>query len=175
MKKGFTLIELLIVIAILAILATVIVIVLNPTELLRQSRDSTRLSDLNNLNSSIALFLADTATSSWTGDVCRCTTNGTAPPCGSSCTTSTNPSAINGTGWVPINFNLISSGPPLSKLPLDPINNSTYYYVYRSVSTSSTTYKLYGKMESAKYQSQMANDGGATSTWYEVGNDMSLQ
>ena len=46
-KKGFTLIELLIVIAIIAILAVVVVLVLNPAELLRQSRDSQRLSDIS--------------------------------------------------------------------------------------------------------------------------------
>jgi type IV pilus assembly protein PilA len=43
-KAGFTLIELLIVIGVLAILATVVVLVLNPTEMFKQARDSQRLS-----------------------------------------------------------------------------------------------------------------------------------
>ncbi|MFA7201381.1 MAG: type II secretion system protein, partial [Candidatus Paceibacterota bacterium] len=43
--RSFTLIELLIVIGILAILTAAVVIVLNPTELLKQGRDSTRMTD----------------------------------------------------------------------------------------------------------------------------------
>jgi prepilin-type N-terminal cleavage/methylation domain-containing protein len=49
-KAGFTLIELLIVIGILAILATVVVLVLNPTEMFKQARDSQRLSETDALN-----------------------------------------------------------------------------------------------------------------------------
>ena len=41
-RKGFTLLELLIVIAIIAILSVVLVIVLNPAETLRKSRDAQR-------------------------------------------------------------------------------------------------------------------------------------
>ncbi len=44
-RESFTLIELLVVIAILAVLATAVVLVLNPSQLLAQGRDSTRLSD----------------------------------------------------------------------------------------------------------------------------------
>ncbi len=58
-NSSFTLIELLVVIAILAILAVVVVVVINPSELLKQARDSTRLSDLQTLNKAIALFQAD--------------------------------------------------------------------------------------------------------------------
>ena len=52
--KGFTLLELLIVIGILAILAGVVVLVLNPAELLRQARDSQRISDLSTMRSAIS-------------------------------------------------------------------------------------------------------------------------
>ncbi|MFA7202011.1 MAG: type II secretion system protein, partial [Candidatus Paceibacterota bacterium] len=48
--SSFTLIELLIVIGILAILTAAVVIVLNPTELLKQGRDSTRMTDLASLS-----------------------------------------------------------------------------------------------------------------------------
>ncbi|KKU14411.1 MAG: hypothetical protein UX23_C0018G0001, partial [Parcubacteria group bacterium GW2011_GWB1_45_9] len=53
MKKGFTLIELLIVIGLLAILSTVAVLVINPAELLRQARDSQRVSDLGTVHSAL--------------------------------------------------------------------------------------------------------------------------
>ena len=61
-QKGFTLIELLVVIAIIAILAVVVVLTLNPAELLRQSRDSNRLSDFATLKSALGLYAADVAT-----------------------------------------------------------------------------------------------------------------
>lgn len=61
-RRGFTLIELLIVIAIIAVLSVVVILSLNPAELLRQARDSNRLSDMATLKSAIALYLADTAT-----------------------------------------------------------------------------------------------------------------
>jgi prepilin-type N-terminal cleavage/methylation domain-containing protein len=58
-KKGFTLIELLVVIAIIAILSVVVVLTLNPAEMLRRSRDSNRASDLSMIKTSISLYLAD--------------------------------------------------------------------------------------------------------------------
>ena len=51
-RKAFTLIELLVVIAIIAILAVVVVLTLNPAALLQQSRDSSRLSDMQTITSS---------------------------------------------------------------------------------------------------------------------------
>ncbi len=61
MKKqnGFTLIELLTVIAVLSVLATVLVIVINPTEMQRRSRDSKRTADMSSLRRAIDLALAD--------------------------------------------------------------------------------------------------------------------
>lgn len=55
-KKGFTLLELLIVIAILAILAVVLVLVLNPAETLKKSRDAQRMSDLSSLKTAIGVY-----------------------------------------------------------------------------------------------------------------------
>jgi len=55
--KGFILLELLIVIAILAILTTVIILVLNPAEALRKTRDTQRVTDLDNLKTVLSLYL----------------------------------------------------------------------------------------------------------------------
>lgn len=56
-KKGFTLLELLIVIGIIAILSVVVIIVLNPAETLRKSRDTQRMSDLATMKTAIALYM----------------------------------------------------------------------------------------------------------------------
>jgi len=61
-QKGFTLIELLVVIAIIAILAVVVVLTLNPAELLRQARDSNRISDFATIKSAISLYSEDVST-----------------------------------------------------------------------------------------------------------------
>jgi type II secretory pathway pseudopilin PulG len=53
-RSAFTLIELLVVIAITEILSVVVMLTLNPAELLRQSRDSTRIADMGTLNTAVA-------------------------------------------------------------------------------------------------------------------------
>jgi prepilin-type N-terminal cleavage/methylation domain-containing protein len=58
-RRGFTLIELLVVIAIIAVLAIVVVLTLNPAQLLKQSRDSGRLSDMNTITSALNIYNED--------------------------------------------------------------------------------------------------------------------
>lgn len=55
-KKGFTLLELLIVIAIIAALSVILVIVLNPAETLKKSRDTQRMSDLSSLKTALGIY-----------------------------------------------------------------------------------------------------------------------
>lgn len=176
--KGFTLIELLIVIAVLAVLSTGVVLVLNPAEILKQSRDSTRLSDLTSINRAIALFLTDVSTSTWINtDFC---TSGTTLPDAGACTLNAS-TAVTGVGWIPINFGAISVGSPLPRLPLDPANGGTAcagavpgcFYVYEASSTFGV-YKLLTNLESQKYAVKESADGGNVSDWYEVGRNLSL-
>jgi prepilin-type N-terminal cleavage/methylation domain-containing protein len=80
-KKGFTLIELLVVIAIIAILSVVVVLTLNPAEMLRRSRDSNRASDLSVIRTAIGLYLADvSSTSMGTAGTCYVEYSGTSAP-----------------------------------------------------------------------------------------------
>ncbi|MGC8776285.1 MAG: prepilin-type N-terminal cleavage/methylation domain-containing protein [Minisyncoccia bacterium] len=178
-QKGFTLIELLVVIALIAVLAVAVVLALNPAELLKQGRDSTRTSDLASINSALSLYLADVSSPSL-GNNANCYVHASSSAncssifAGSPTTTSTSSQAINGTGWIPVNLTAISSGAPLPKYPIDPTNNATYFYAYRPGPAASSTYKITAVLESGKYKPQAATDGGTSSTVYEVGNDLSL-
>ncbi len=149
-RKGFTLIELLIVIAIIAVLSVVVILSLNPAELLRQARDSNRISDMATLKSAIALYLADIASPS-IGSTGTCyisasqasfdsvSTSGIWTAAQTTCaawsSTATSSLAVAstsrligvkgvaaGNGWIPVNFSNISSGSPIGQEPVDPTN-----------------------------------------------------
>ena len=181
MQKGFTLIELLVVIALIAVLAVAVVLALNPAELLKQGRDSTRISDLANINSALSLYLVDVATSSAMGNYNTCyvhaSSGATLANCqarfasGISTTSLIASQAVNGQGWIPVNLTAISSGSPLPRYPIDPTNNATYYYAFRP-GTTTGFYEINAVLESSKYIPQMASDGGSSSTVYEVGTDI---
>ncbi|MEI6479213.1 MAG: type II secretion system protein [bacterium] len=176
LKKGFTLVELLIVIAILAILAVAVVLVLNPAQLLKQGRDATRVSDMAAVNNAIALYLTDVASPSLgaAGSYCTASVATTTAPYVSSATcTYTASTAVDGNGWVKVNFGSVSAGSPISKLPVDPANTTNYMYVY-GTNGAALGYKLGTVLESTKYAGQMTTDGGTAAGWYEVGNLMSL-
>jgi len=171
-KRGFTLIELVIVIGILAILATVVVLVLNPAQLLAQARDSQRISDLTSVKSAIALYMATAnspaLTASTTCTVIATTCNGNSNPFAGGTityTSSTDTGVLGayGSGWVGgVKFADTAGGSALSALPLDPLNSvvgTDYYYAYRGDS-SDNTFKLMGRLESLKYKDKMKTDGG---------------
>jgi prepilin-type N-terminal cleavage/methylation domain-containing protein len=180
-KKGFTLLELLIVIAILAILATVVILVMNPAESIKRARDTQRISDMDNLKSALLLYILEGNTNIG-GATC---TTGSSPACKSNCCTSggsytctgcsrSQSSAINGTGWIPVNFTTMAGGAPLSHLPTDPVNSGNYLYLYAA---SSTDFELNANVESTYYTSSNpieANDGGDDSNKYEVGTVLTL-
>jgi prepilin-type N-terminal cleavage/methylation domain-containing protein len=179
-KRGFTLIELLVVIGILAILTAAVVLVLNPAELLRQSRDAQRLSDFDALRSAINLYLSTVPTPVMASGTTACYYMvGTTPARYNTCTATNNTStAINGSGWVPINFNDMATtsvglSVPLSTLPTDPVNSAPYFYSGDFDGTKNN-YELDSVLESAKYQGKMLTDGGSSSTLYEVGNKLDM-
>src|SRR5207244_2092938 len=142
-QKGFTLIELLIVIGILAVLAVVVVLVLNPAELLRETRDSQRLSDLKTISHALDLYLADGKTFD-TSSVCYAHASSSVTTCAemgfpSATTVNANGSssrAVDGSGWISLDFASITAGAPVSILPIDPNQSSAYFYGFRSGSSS---------------------------------------
>jgi prepilin-type N-terminal cleavage/methylation domain-containing protein len=196
-KKGFTLIELLVVIAIIAILSVVVILTLNPAELLRQSRDSGRVSDLATLKSAVSLYLVDTsnpniASSTFGYSACYLSSisgNGTTTAnCGTftntyssgdASTTSALYKKNNSQGWLPVDFSKLSYGSPLGALPADPINNATNYYAYAATSTVGYYFELDTFMESKKYSASgtadvVSTDGGNNNSILEVGNQPGL-
>ncbi len=196
-NKGFTLVELLVVIAIIAVMSIVVILTLNPAELLRQSRDSNRISDMATLKSAMSLYLADVnapylGTSTWCYQDVSAANAATAGTSSNSCnaTFGNNPATnavsnvasprnVDGTGWIPVNFSKISSGAPFGQLPIDPLDNDALHlYLYKTSSTL-LTFHIAVKMESAKYSYPSATniegtDGGTSLTEYEVGNNLSL-
>ncbi len=148
LRNSFTLIELLVVLAIVAILSVVVIMTLNPSELLKQARDSNRLSDLSTLNTALSAYSADVSGGFMgTSSIVYVSIPDTSPTCdnlglptstGSGftyrCVTSQNLKRADGTGWIPVDFTQISFGAPISSLPVDPVNTTTTgnYYTYVS-------------------------------------------
>lgn len=183
-RRGFTLLELLIVIAILAVLATVAVLVINPAEYLRQSRDTKRIADIAALNKALAMAefndlnmggASTTVFVSLVDTVSTCANLGLPPlPTGytyNCVTTSSDLRKTNGTGWIPVNLGGIIEGAPLSVLPTDPINNTNNFYAY----IPGGSFALSATLESNKYLKQSAlTDGGTNPGKIEMGSDLKL-
>lgn len=209
-KGGFTLLELLIVIAIIAILSVALVIILNPAETLKKARDAQRISDLSTLKTAIGLYLTSTASPILDGGTnASCKTSGLAagiwetgdkifysvpetthitdtaldggityPESAQSAT----PSVTSGSGWIPINFDSITGGSPISNLPVDPINTVTIGAVvstdltYRyACALSPLSFEIDAQLESIAYTStedKRLSDGGNSNLYYETGSNL---
>lgn len=160
-KKGFTLVELLVVVAIIGILMAAVVVAINPLEIMKKGRDSTRLSDMDSLRKAIDIAIADGGTLTVTaaaGD----STVGTR--------------AVNGTGWANVDVSQY-----LSALPIDPRNGVSFTdaagntvigkYLYFS---DGSTYELNTYLESTTNVAKYTIDGGSSGAIYEVGTDPGL-
>lgn len=188
-EKAFTLVELLVVIAILAVLIAIVIVALNPVELLKQGRDSRRLTDLYSLNQALNYSYADNLSMGNASTVYISIPDNSAPtsncPTLSSglpalpngwvyqCSNSANYLKVDSTGWVPVNFNsttLVSN--PLSQLPVDPVNTTSTGLYYTYVNGS---WELTASLESSKYQTKYASSqGGTSSSTYQIGNHIGV-
>ena len=150
-RTGFTLVELLITIAIISIISIVVVMTLNPPEMLRQARDGSRLADMKTLNGVVGLYLnefpngglgsnstiyvslPDKTLSGNATSTCASLGLPT-PPTGYiyQCTSPQSYRDVDGTGWMPVNLKQMAEGSPIGDLPIDPSNVSStgLYYMY---------------------------------------------
>lgn len=219
LAKGFTLLELLIVIAIIAILSVVLIVALNPAETLRKTRDSQRISDLASLKTALGIYVTTTtdpqldntsgntlcvggsgSDSIWVSVPTAIETITDLGPYGGMLTavqraSNTTASAIDGTGWVPVNIGGITGGSPISNMPLDPINdlsittgadastaaaltNGAQMYRYACAVTN-VVFEADARLESTAYgvggtDDKAAKDGGNNANLYEVGTSLTI-
>lgn len=158
-RKGFTLVELLVVIAIIGIIVAAVVLAINPADIMKKGRDSTRLSDMEALRKAIDLTIA----------------NGGEIAAGTGNTASATPNqASDGTGWLVFDISAY-----LATLPVDPRNNQsvtdaagntvTAQYQY---SAAAGLYELRTYLEHADNVSKYTTDGGDNAAMFEVGTQV---
>ncbi len=177
-KKSFTLVELMIVIAILAILSAIVIFALNPARLFDNFRDSRRVTDISSINKAIVFM------ESWnqSGITYGTTTNvyislpDSSSTCSSYtlptlptgytyyCSNATNYKNTDGTGWIPINFTVEGSNRYLSSLPVDPVNNNSFFYTYYSGGSYELTAIL------ANPNKNSIDDEGSLTSTFEIGS-----
>lgn len=109
-QKGFTIVELLIVIVVIAILAAIVIVAYNGVQ--NQASDSRRLHDAQEIQSAVEAYKV---------------ANGAFPPI-----TPANQEPLGyEASYVTGSFlNTIKTNGIVKQIPVDPINNSTYYYRY---------------------------------------------
>lgn len=210
--QGFTLLELLIVVSIIAILSVALVLVLDPAETLKKSRDAQRISDMSTIKTALGIYTTSTMTPylgrsnsnngcqanigattvdvfysiPGTGSITDASLDGAGSGSVASTTVETNYTLTDGNGWIPVNFDSLIGGSPISNLPVDPVNTvgsigamSTTTLAYRYVCMiNPLSYELNAVLESNTYttgtDNKLTKDGGNNSSFYEVGTNLKI-
>lgn len=154
---GFTLIELLIVVTIIGVLAVLIIFAFNPNEIVKKTRDTNRISELNSVRKAIDIKISSDRSSPtvFTG------TSGSSTDAGAQ--------KVDGTGWVKAHLSQ-----HLSALPIDPIQGSDASYRYE-FAQANDTYEIRVKLESQEKRDSVGKpDGGDDPDYFELGTNLGL-
>ena len=198
-EAGFTLLELLIVVSIIAILSVALVLVLDPAETLKKSRDAQRMSDMSTIKTALGIYTTSTTTpylggltsntlckptpatsfgagtyKIWYSIASSTSITDTTLDTGTGGTTAVQSSATNytltdGNGWIPVNLDSLIGGSPISNLPIDPVN-SLGTDIVTSISTSTLAYRYACSVTPLAYEV----DAVLESNTYTTGSDNKL-
>ena len=162
-EKGVALVDTLIVMGFVGLAVILIMIYVDPLNIVKRNRDIARLEDVDAVSRAIHLALLE-------GEISLKDTF----DCGT-CNTLKGTVAVNGTGWV--EYTPLDGKRGLSRyleeLPVDPINNKKFFYKF--VSDGLQGYKIAVPLESVEHKVKMRLDSGIYPDLYEVGTDMSLE
>jgi type II secretory pathway pseudopilin PulG len=187
--SGFTIIELAVTSAVIIILAGVLILVVNPVELVKQSRDNQRLTSLSNLSlymaglqgglgsaSTTYVSIPDPAANSSAGNQCQ-SLGLPALPSGWAyhCAGPSYYENTDGTGWIPANL----TGSSFGTLPADPSNSGASGLYYTYTTDGATNFEFTAGVESKKYSEggsddKVASDAGKYADLYEIGPSLAL-
>lgn len=143
-------------------------------EFLKRKNDAIRYSDFAVLqqlivSASYGYMLGDIIN---TGDLCLKIKEKSLPCSGSSLKDN---QSLDGTGWIKVNLQPVQgdtqSGLFMSRLPIDPVNDSTHHYVYCA---NRTQWEMETVLESDQQKDKMKNDGGDDDSKYEIGTNLKL-
>lgn len=154
MKKAFTLVEIVLTIGIVFILFGTALVVINPKDFFKKSRDNTRLKDIALIAEALEEYRLKNGIYPLTDDTLYIS----------------NTSAVGGQllpasgGW--LNADL---SPYLQRQYIDPVNNSEYNY---QLLKSGQDYEIDVKLE--YYTQKHTNDGGNNDERFEVGTFLNL-
>ena len=152
---GVTLIELIAAVCIASLLLVTFFVAVNPGEKKAEGRDNRRLADMAMIDSAMGEYFLDNEVRPDLPNTLRVST--TLPDGGISLDNSHG-------GWVLENLSTY-----ISRLPIDPENNETYFYSYYHTGFG---YELNARLE---YLSEQAlNDVGNDPNVYEIGNNLQL-
>ena len=153
-RLGLTMVEMLIIVSVIIVIFSTVLLVLNPARERAKAKDNKRLSDIALLDRVINEYLLDNGSYPDIQDVLR---DSTSLPDAETISLDNSTS-----GWIDQNLSKYTP-----RLPLDPINDTTYKYEYIH---TANTYELNAVLE--ELTSYMQNDSGNNTAKYEFGNNL---